>query len=189
MAPNETSDGKSRKGVERVGEDELVPLREARVQVETAITRIALLHLAYSKMLVEEFGSERGKDLILKSILQYGRLIGERTKRGVLDYPSAKYGAYVERENGRIYDCVLGRIFREYGELDVGGLYCYVDPAKTMAFDLSTKLIHNDCAAFGDDYCTFAQLPTTEKEQSDFANAHSDWKCVDPRLAQGTKHP
>ena len=189
MAPDEMIDGKSHEDVERAREEELVPLREARVQVETAITRIALLHLAYSKMLVEEFGSERGKELILKSILQYGRLIGERTKRGVPDYPSAKYGAYVERENGRIYDCVLGRIFREYGELDVGGLYCYVDPAKTMAFDPSTKLIHNDCAAFGDDYCTFAELSTTEKEQSDFANARSDWKYVDPRLVRGTKHP
>ena len=110
-------------------------------------------------------------------------------KRGLPDYPGAKYGAYVERENGRIYDCVLGRIFREYRELDLGGLYCYVDPAKIMAFDLSRKLIHNDCAAFGDEYCTFAELPTTEKEQSDFTNARSDWKRVDPRLAQGTKQP
>lgn len=167
-------------------QDEHVLIGEAREQVETAITRIALLHLAFSKTLVEEFGAERGKELITKSILRYGRWVGERMKHGFLDYPIAKYGAYVERENGRIYDCVLAKIFQEYDELDLGGLYCYVDPAKTMAVDPKMKQIHNDCAACGDEYCTFADLPTNEKERSDFANARSDWKYVDPRLALGT---
>jgi len=174
--------------VETDASESLVSLKEARLHVETAITRIALLHLAYSRILVEEFGVERGKELILKSILRYGKLIGERTKRGLSDYPNAKYGAYVEGENGRIYDCVLGRIFQEYGEIDLGGLYCYVDPAKTMAFDSGRKLVHNDCAALGDEYCTFVELPTTAKEQSDFANAQSDWRYVDARLVQGKKH-
>jgi hypothetical protein len=173
-------------GSEFMGEKELVPLTEARKQVETAITRIALLHLAFSKTLVEEFGMEKGKELIRRSILRYGRLVGERMKRGLPDYPNAKYGAYTEHENGRVYDCVLAKIFREYEELDLGGLYCYVDPAKTMAVDPSRKQVHNDCAACGDEYCTFAELPTTEKERNDFSNARLDWKYVDPRLARGT---
>lgn len=187
MAPDVND--KKQKDVEAGEKEDLVPLKEARLHVETAITRIALLHLAYSRMLVDEFGVEKGKELILKSILQYGRLIGERTKRGLPDYPNAKFGAYIEGEDGRIYDCVLGRIFQEYGEIDLGGLYCYVDPAKTMAFDSGRKLVHNDCAAFGDEYCTFQELPTTEKEQNDFANAHSDWRYVDARLVQGKKRP
>ena len=169
-----------------MAQEEHVLIGEAREQVETAITRIALLHLAFSKTLVEEFGPEKGKELITKSILRYGRLVGERMKRGLPDYPTAKYGAYVERENGRVYDCVLAKIFQEYDELDLGGLYCYVDPGKIMGFDPGKKLIHNDCAACGDEYCTFAELPTNEKERSDFANARSDWKYVDPRLARGT---
>jgi hypothetical protein len=170
-----------------MAQEEHVPIGEAREQVETAITRIALLHLAFSKILVEEFGAERGRALITKSILQYGRWVGERMKRGLPDYPIAKYGAYVERENGRIYDCVLAKIFREYGEPDLGGLYCYVDPAKIMAVDPSMKQIHNDCAACGDEYCTFAELPTTEKERNDFVNRSTDWKYVDPRLVRATK--
>src|SRR5208337_5345721 len=97
-------------------EEEIVPLKEAKEQVETAITRIALLHLAFSKTLLEEFGADRGKELITRSILRYGRLVGDRMKRGLPDYPTAKYGAYVERENGRIYDCILARIFRENKE-------------------------------------------------------------------------
>jgi hypothetical protein len=187
MTPNETSEAKSHGDRESTGDDYTVPLAEARVQVEAAITRLALLHLAFSKMLVDEFGFKKGKDLIMRSILQYGRWVGERMKRGLPDYPSAKYGAYVECDNGKVYDCVLARIFREYGELDLGGLYCYVDPAKIMAVDLSKKLVHNDCAAFGDEYCTFAELPTCEKERSDFTKSGLDWKYVDARLARGTK--
>jgi hypothetical protein len=175
------------KADERVGKEELVPLKEAKEQVETAITRIALLHLAFSKTLVEEFGAEKGKELITRSILKYGRWVGERTKRGLLDYPGAKYGAYVERENGKIYNCVLARVFQEYGELDLGGLYCYVDAAKVMAADPRKKLVHRDCAAVGDEYCTFEELPTTEKERSDFLNESIDWKFVDSRLARGTR--
>jgi hypothetical protein len=171
-----------------MAQEEHVLIGEAREQVEMAITRIALLHLAFSKTLVEEFGAEKGKRLITTSILRYGRWVGERMKRGLPDYPIAKYGAYVERENGRIYDCVLAKIFREYGELDLGGLYCYVDPAKTMAVDSSRKLVHNDCAACGDEYCTFEEIPTTEKERNDFMNLSTDWKYVDPRLARGTKN-
>ena len=167
-------------------EEEIVPLKEAKEQVETAITRIALLHLAFSKTLLEEFGADRGKELITRSILRYGRLVGDRMKRGLPDYPTAKYGAYVERENGRIYDCILARIFRENKELDLGRLYCYVDPAKIMTVDPNMKQIHGDCAACGDEYCTFAELATTEKERKDFMNASVDWKYVDPRLVRAT---
>ena len=185
MDTDESNAGKENASVEPMERVELVSLSEAKAQVEAAITRIALLHLAFSRTFMEEFGSEKGKELITKSILQYGRWVGERIKRGLVDYPSARYGAYVERSHDKIYDCVLARIFREYDALGLGGLYCYVDPAKTMAANPAVKLIHNDCAACGDDYCTFAELPTTEKERNDFTNACSDWKYVDPRLARG----
>jgi hypothetical protein len=184
---NEMNDAKDNKTSRSMPEEELVPLSEAKTQVENAITRIALLHLAFSKTLVEEFGADKGRELITRSVLRYGRWAGERMKRGLPDYPTAKYGAYIERERGRVYDCILAKIFREYNGLDIGGLYCYVDPAKSMAVDPNKKEIHNDCAAFGDEYCTFAVLPTTEKERSDFTSASSDWKYVDPRLARGTR--
>jgi hypothetical protein len=170
-----------------LAQEEQVPAEEARGQVETAITRIALLHLAFSRTLVEDLGPEKGKELITKSILRYGRWIGDRMKRGLPDYPIAKYGAYVERENGRIYDCVLAKIFREYDELDLGALYCYVDPAKTMAMNSGKKLVHDECAACGDEYCTFEEIAATEKERNGFTNMTADWKYIDPRLLQGTK--
>ena len=173
----------------------VVPLEEAKQQVRIAMTRAALLHLAYSKTLVEELGEQRGKELALRAIMEYGRRVGERVKRGLPDLP--KYGV-IEREEGggtgnkwfenyRAYDCVFANTFKEYGELDLGSLYCYVDPAKSMAADSDHKLIHGKCAACGDDYCTFEVLPTTEQERTDFTSKRSDWKHVDPRLAEGVQ--
>lgn len=163
----------------------LVSLDEAEHEVEIAITRLALLHLAFSKTLIKELGEEKGRELILKSIMEYGKRVGERIKRGQPDLP--KYGVHKEKKGERVYGCVLAKIFREYGEEDIGSLYCYVDPAKSMTVDPEIKLIHNDCAACGDDYCTFAKKPTTEKERADFENMNEEWKNVDPRLVEGVK--
>ena len=169
-------------------------MEEAKEQVEIAVTRAALLHLSFSRILVDEFGEEKGKELVVRAIMEYGRRVGERVKRGLPDLP--KYGVirkevgggYDRFENYRAYDCVFARTFKEYGELNLGGLYCYVDAAKTMTQDPTLKLIHTDCAACGDEFCTFETLATTEKERSDFSSRHSDWKNVDPRLAEGVRH-
>jgi hypothetical protein len=99
--------------------------------------------------------------LVIKSILEYGKRVRERAKRGLPDLP--KYGVYGEWRDDKVYDCVLAKIFHEYGEEDLGCLYCYVDPAKSMAADPYHKLMHRDCAACGDDYCTFERVPTIEK--------------------------
>jgi predicted hydrocarbon binding protein len=175
---------------------DIVTLEEAKEQVGIALTRAALLHLAFSRTLVEEFGEQKGKELVLRAIIEYGRRVGERVKRGLPDAP--KYGVIGTEvlggsgdkwfENYKAYDCVFARTFKEYGELDLGYLYCYVDAAKTMAADPSQKLIHRDCAAAGDGFCTFDVVPSTEQERSDFSNKHDDWKHVDPRLAQGVRH-
>jgi hypothetical protein len=160
-----------------------VTVEEAAQEVEVAITRLALLHLAFSKTLVNEFGSEKGKELIVKSILEYGKRIGERIKNGLPDLP--KYGVYSDYRDDRVFGCVLARTFHEYGENELGCLYCYVDAAKSMAVDSERKFIHKDCAACGDDYCTFEQLPTTQKERTDFEKMRASWVEVDPRLAKG----
>jgi predicted hydrocarbon binding protein len=174
---------------------EVVLLEEAKQQVRIAMTRTALLHLAFSRTLIEEFGEQRGKELVLRAIMEYGRRVGERVKRGLPDLP--KYGVIGREEsdgsgdkwseNYKAYDCVFATTFKEYGQLDVGSLYCYVDPAKSMAADSNQKLIHRDCAACGDDYCTFETLPTSEQERVDFASKRDDWKRVDPRLAEGVR--
>jgi hypothetical protein len=162
-----------------------VSLSEAANEVAVAMTRLALLHLSFSKTLVEEFGEKKGKELVIRSILEYGRRVGERIKRGQPDLP--KYGVYGEYKDEKVYDCVLAKTFHEYGEEDIGCLYCYVDPAKSMALDLNSKLIHKDCAACGDNYCTFEEVPTTSKERADFKSIKNDWRNIDPRLVEGSK--
>ena len=156
-----------------------VSLAEASHEVEVAITRLALLHLSFSKTLIEEFGMERGRELIVRAIMEYGERIAERTERGLPDLP--KYGVCQMRD-GKAYDCVLANLFREYGEEDLGRLYCYIDPAKTMAKDPYLKLVHKECAACGDDRCSYETIPTTEKERTDFKLKRAEWMEVDPRL-------
>jgi hypothetical protein len=159
-----------------------VSFEEAAREVEVVMTRLALLHLSFSETLVRELGEKKGKQLIIKSILEYGKRVGNRIKHGLPDLP--KYGVYGKYADGKVYDCILARIFREYGEEDLRCLYCYVDAAKTMAVDPNHKLIHKDCAACGDDYCTFEEAPTTAKERVDFENMAIGWKRIDRRIAE-----
>jgi hypothetical protein len=156
-----------------------VSVMEASHEVEVAITRLALLHLSFSKTLMDEFGQERGRELIVRSIMEYGERIGERTERGLPDLP--KYGVCQMRE-GKAYDCILAKVFHEYGEERTGRLYCYIDPAKTMAKDPYVKLVHKECAACGDGRCSYESMPTTEKERADFKLKRPAWMDVDPRL-------
>jgi hypothetical protein len=159
--------------------EETVPLAEAENEVKVVTQRLALLHLAFSKTLVEEYGWERGKELILRSIKRYGGYVAERTKKGYQSLP--RYGFW-ERREGKPSLCELGKIMVEMGEPELGSLYCLIDPAKTMAADPSKKLIHTRCMILGDDECGFETVPTTEEEREDFAEDR-DWSHVDPIIS------
>lgn len=170
-----------------MNETETIPLEEAKKEVGVAITRLALMHLAYSKTLIEELGEKRGEELILRSILEYGRRIAEIVKQGGQDLPS--YGVYsgeaYQDDKGRynVTGCNLARIFQQYDELNLGRYYCYVDPAKSMASDLGKKLIHTSCEARGDDRCTLEFLTTTKEDRDAFSsNDINLWKHSDPYL-------
>lgn len=166
----------------------VVPLDEAIKEVKTAITRLALLHLSFANVLVEEFGDEKGSELVIKAILEYGQRINETVKRGGSDLP--KWGVY----SGEIYQdeaghfivsgCNLAKVFKQFNELNLGRLYCYVDAARSMDSDPGKKLIHTTCEACGDDKCTLEFFQTTEEERDNFRNRNNNWKYVDPRLYQ-----
>jgi hypothetical protein len=183
--------------------EEVVPLKDAIEQVKTAVTRIALIHLGYAKTLVEELGEKKGKELIIKSMIEYGKLIGEQVRKGGQDLPfyglHDKYmyddhefidtrkcpvarGKDFDFSRYRVFGCMLAKVFRELGEEELGRLYCYVDSAKSMATDPSRKLIHTACEPIGDDCCAFDMVSTSEKEREDFENKAENWKEVDPIL-------
>jgi hypothetical protein len=156
--------------------EKMVPLTEAENEVKVVTQRIALLHLSYAKTLVEEFGWERGKGLILKSMKRYGVYVANWTSAGHQGLP--KYGFW-ERREGKPDLCELGKVMIEMGEPELGALYCLIDPAKTMAADPAKKMIHTKCMILGDNCCGFATVPTSEKERWDFEK-DKDWAHVDP---------
>ncbi len=160
-------------------EVEMVPLTEAENEVKVVTHRLALLHLAFARTLVDEFGWERGKQLVLDAMKEYGRRVAERTKQGHQSLP--KYGFW-QRRAGKTPICELGKIVLEYDEMDIGSLYCLIDPAKTMWANPDEKLVHTRCLTVGDEHCEFETVPTTEEERDDFFGKGKDWAYVDLRL-------
>ncbi len=168
-------------------ETKIISLEEAVNEVEVAMRRVALLHLAFSDVLVEELGEKRGKELVIKAILEYGRKITHLVQQGVQDLPRFGIAEEVSVDDQgqlRAKGCVLAKTFKQFDALELGCLYCYVDAAKSMATDPTQKLIHLTCEACGDDYCTFVTKPTTEEERQAFQNKSAAWKSVDPRLEE-----
>lgn len=156
--------------------DNMVPLEEAENEVKVVTQRLALLHLAFSRTIVDTLGWEKGKQLILDSIKQYGEYVAERTKQGYQSLP--KYGFWESREDKPPL-CELGKIMLEMGEPELGAMYCLIDPAKTMAADISEKMIHTKCMILGHDECQFDTIPTSVKDREDFKKG-KDWAHVDP---------
>lgn len=181
---------------------ETISVEEAKREVEMTAQRIGLLHLSFAKTLVDELGEEKGRQLILKAIKDYGKRCGERVRKGVIaqgldplpenygvggsrDLP--EFGMHERRETVevegdrrvRAYGCVMAKVWKEYGEEKLGRVYCYVDPAKYMAFNPKFKQIHLKALPDGDDYCEFAVRPTSEKEREDFLAKDKDWSYID----------
>ena len=181
---------------------ETIPLEEAKQAVELTARRLGLLHLSFARTLVDELGEEKGKELIMKAIKDYGKRIGKKVKESVIDqgleptpknYGTGKSGDLPEfgmhenketvevdgEKRPRSYGCAMAKVWAEYDEDKLGRLYCYVDPAKYMAFNSEFKLIHIKALPDGDEYCEFAIRPTTEQDKKDFAAKDADWSRID----------
>jgi len=165
--------------------DEMVPLAEAENEVKVVTQRLALLHLAFSRTIVDTLGWDAGKQLILDSIKQYGEYVAERTKQGHQGLP--KYGFWENRDDKPPL-CELGKIMLELGEPELGAMYCLIDPAKTMAADPSKKMIHTRCMILGHDECQFDTIPTSEEDRESFVKG-KDWAFVDPVVDEFLKEP
>lgn len=161
----------------------MVPLEEAENEVKVVTQRLALLHLAFSRTIVDTLGWEEGKQLILDSIKKYGEFVAERTKAGHQGLP--KYGFW-ENRGDKPPLCELGKIMLEMEEPELGALYCLIDPAKTMAADPGEKMIHTRCMILGHDECRFDTVPTSQEERSSFKKG-SDWTYVDPVIDEFIK--
>jgi len=178
--------------------EKTVALEEAKEQVRKVCLRLGLLHLSYAKTLFDEFGEEKGRQLVMRAIKDYGTRIGEQVKanvatQGLHNEPAnykedlPLYGMYDKTEfvevggekRMRIYGCVMGRLWGELGESDLGRCYCYVDPAKYMAFNPGFKLVHTKAVTCGDEYCELVVRPTSEGDKKEFAAQNTDWSQID----------
>jgi len=176
-----------------------ISIEEAKREGALSAGRVALLHLSFAKAIVEELGEKKGKQLILKAIKDYGIRIGERRRNSLIaqgldptpenaskSRDLAKYGMHdrsepveVEGEQrSRVYGCNLARVWKEYGEEELGRLYCFVDLVKYMAFLPELKLVHTKTIPDGDDYCEMAVRPTSEKEREDLLDSDNDWTYI-----------
>jgi hypothetical protein len=183
-----------------VKNEDLIPLEQAKSEVALVCRRLGLLHMAFAQVLVDEFGDERGKQLVLKAIKEYGKKIGEKKREIAIrqglepnlenltkfgDLPRIGMHDHtddVEVEGERRYrahGCVMAKVWREYGKDDLGRIYCYVDPASTMAYTPEFKLVHTKAVPDGDEFCELALRPTTEKEREDFFAEENDWAYID----------
>lgn len=184
--------------------EEVVPMEEAKKEIEISIRRLALLHLSYAKTLIQELGEDKGTRLIMKAIKDYGIRIGEKTRKEIVNQKLEaspenfhkgeylrvpKFGIYERCETSevegekrtRVYVCAMDKLWKKYGEEKLGRLYCYVDPAKYMAYNPRYKLIHIKALPDGDDCCEMAVRLTTEKERKDFLSKEEDWSYLDKK--------
>jgi hypothetical protein len=187
-------------GIVMAESNDIVPLAQAKCEVELVCRRLGLLHLAFARVLTDELGDDEGRRLVIRSIEAYSRMIGEKkqqilAERGleatqenlglVRDIPTIGMHDRVEHvevdgeRRSRAYGCVMAKVWREYGGDDLGRLYCYVDPASVMAYNPDMKLVHTCAEPDGDDYCELTIRPTTDEERADFAHGTSDWAEVD----------
>lgn len=180
--------------------ENMVSLTEAKRQIEVTCERLALLHLAFARTIIDELGEEQGKKLVLKAIKDYGKRVGGQARAKVIaqglppapaNYGKAadlpEYGMHEKKERveidgesrSRVHGCVMGKVWAEQGEAGLGRLYCYVDAAKYMAYNPDFKLIHTKALTDGDEYCELCVRPTSEQEKRDFADDAADWSYVD----------
>ncbi len=136
------------------------------------------------------------------AIKRYGTEIGEAVRRAVaeagLPPEPANYGKGKGRDlpgfgmhDGieacevageprlRAHGCVLAKVWYEKGQDALGRIYCYVDPAKYMAYNPDVKMIHTRCVPDGDAFCELAVRSTTPEDRKRFRGDGPDWITVD----------
>jgi hypothetical protein len=177
-----------------------IPLEQAESEVALAVERLALLHLSYAETLFKELGEERGRQLAVQAIREYGLKIAAKARRGAEarglpltpenydaggpNWPSLGTCDRVERvevdgeQRVRIYGCGLAKTSQALGLEALGRLYCLIDVAKMMAYNPDYKVIHLQAELDGDPYCELATRQTTAQEREDFS-ANEDWSYID----------
>ncbi len=154
--------------------EKCITVSEAEEQVVVMAKRLALLYHFMSEVLVEKYGSIKGKKIIREIIWRYGCNSGLKVKEMVeelglpLTVENFKKASDLPKlgwrfdslmcEDGVKRDCVtycpLADTWKEKGSMELGRLYCLVDQAKYVSYN---DIICNHLTNIldGDDCCLF----------------------------------
>lgn len=152
--------------------DKVITAKEAAEQVQLIAGRLAMFYHYTAEVLVDDFGEERGQELLREIIRRYGREIGTaaRAKVSALGLPATAdnfnkgsdlpkwgwEGDLLVCEDGvertRITHCPLAGIWKKKGSEKVGRLYCLVDEFKFDAYN-GARCRHLKNVLDGDDCC------------------------------------
>jgi nitroreductase len=153
--------------------EEKIHKQEALSQIQAALRRAALLYHCFSKTLIDEYGKEKGEELIQKAINEYGAIIGEEAKNKALhkglsltpknfasDLPDIAWEVETVivqgEERARVHHCPLATEWLEWSDPQMARLYCFVDQAKIKAYNPDYEYVHIKNILDGDSYCELA---------------------------------
>jgi len=156
--------------------EEIIPKKEAVRQIELALRRAALLYHYFAKTLIDEFGEEKGSQLIRRAIDVYGAHIGKDARRKAderglpptpehfeSDLPMLAWKTEMVvvdgEERARVYHCPLAKEWLDLGEGRKARPYCFVDQAKMHAFNSEYEYVHVKNLLDGDPYCELVVRP------------------------------
>ena len=161
-------------------ENEMIPKEEALHQVRLALRRAALIYHYFSKTILEELGEHRGTTLIKKAVNEYGTHVGREARRkadekGLIplpenfesDLPMFAWKTEPVMVDGekrvRTYHCPLAETWLQLGSGQTARFYCYVDQAKTQAFNSDFEFVHVKNILDGDPYCEMVIRPLKKR--------------------------
>lgn len=141
--------------------------------------RMALLYHYMAKAIIDEAGEARGKEIIKDAIWKYGRHCGDAVGKGVdaqglprtaenfrkvPDLPSRGWRSEVGsgpdgKPQHRTVLCPLAVTWKELGEDALGRIYCFVDQAKTEAYNPCLECVHVHNVLDGDGFCEIVMRP------------------------------
>lgn len=160
---------------------EVIEKEETVRQIKLALRRTAMLYHAFCETLIEEFGRERGIELIKKAIKAYGTDVGlaaqETAKKKGLkltpenfesDLPMLAWKAEEVIVDGekrkRVHFCPVAKDLLETQDTETARLYCWVDQAKMHAFNPEYEFLHLKNLMDGDPYCELVVRPVDKEE-------------------------
>lgn len=161
--------------------DDVISRREAEEDVLIMARRLAWLHQAYARTMVDQLGEEKAVPLIRQAIDAYGRRAGKLARRFVEerelpltpenmgkspDLPKLGWEKdNLKDQEGRpvpvITRCPLAVEWQAMGEEKLGRLYCYVDQAKAEGFNPELICTHEQNVLDGDPVC---QIVTRKRD-------------------------